>query len=177
VYEVEAVIGKRGRGARLQYRVKWAGWPLEQASWLPASECDSCAGAVADFERQQLQRQQRVAAVHQQQQRKAEARLQQWERKTVTGTHVGSRDEREQRSVQRRASPSSARQLSDSPAQSGEISESDQRCRDAELIHARTVRLGCCSSSLHAQKHTHNATRARVSSPNASQPRSPTRAA
>jgi hypothetical protein len=108
VYEVEAVIGKRGRGARLQYRVKWAGWPLEQASWLPVSECDSCAEAVAEFERQQLQRQQRVAAVHQQQQRKAEARLQQWERKTAA-RQENAREQKPQSAAQRRVSGPSAR--------------------------------------------------------------------
>src|SRR6185437_8165514 len=105
-----AVIGKRGRGARLHYRVKWAGWPLEQASWLPASECDSCAEAVADFERQQLQRQQRVSAV-QQQQRKAEARVQQWERKAQTDTREAQTNEPKQRSEQLCASPSLARPL------------------------------------------------------------------
>lgn len=179
VYEVEAVIGKRGRGARLQYRVKWAGWPVEQASWLPASECDSCAEAVADFERQQLQRQQRVSAVHQQQQRKAEARLQQWERKagTTSAREEQAREEKPQSAAQRRVSPSSARrEFSDWAAPAGEISPS---CRGAELSRsqAKTGRRSCGSSSLHAQTHTPDATRARVSSPTGSPPHSPTRAA
>jgi hypothetical protein len=182
VYEVEAVIGKRGRGARLQYRVKWAGWPVEQASWLPASECDSCAEAVADFERQQLQRQQRVAAVHQQQQRKAEARLQQWERKTRTTSarEENASEQKPQSAAQRRVSPSSARRkFSDSAAPAREISQTGPSCRGAELslIQAKTGRWSCGSSSLHAQTHTQDATRARVSSPTGSQPHSPTRAA
>jgi len=37
-YEVEAIIGSRGRGARQSFRVKWLGWPVEQASWRPAAE-------------------------------------------------------------------------------------------------------------------------------------------
>jgi Na+-translocating ferredoxin:NAD+ oxidoreductase RnfC subunit len=182
VYEVEAVIGKRGRGARLQYRVKWAGWPLEQASWLPVSECDSCAEAVADFERQQLQRQQRVAAVHQQQQRKAEARLQQWKQKTglTLAREDSASEEKAQSAAQRRVSPPSARrEFSDSPALAGEISQTGPRCHGAELsvTQAKTGRWGCGSSSLHAQTHTQDTTRARVSSPTGSQPHSPTRAA
>jgi hypothetical protein len=182
VYEVEAVIGKRGRGARLQYRVKWAGWPLEQASWLPVSECDSCAGAVADFERQQLQRQQRVAAVHQHQQRKAEARLQQWERKTgaTADRQESASEQTPQSAAQRRVSPSSARrEFSDLAAPAGEISQTGPRCHGAELsvTQAKAGRWGCGSSSLHAQTHTQGTTRARVSSPTGSQPHSPTRAA
>jgi hypothetical protein len=78
VYEVEAVIAKRGRGARLQYRVKWLGWPIEQAGWLPVSECDGCAQAVADYERRQLQLQRRVAGIQRQQTCNGEARLQRW---------------------------------------------------------------------------------------------------
>jgi hypothetical protein len=133
VYEVEAVIGKRGRGARLQYRVKWAGWPLEQASWLPVSECDSCAEAVAEFERQQLQRQQRVAAVHQQQQRKAEARLQQWERKSAA-RQENAREQKPQSAAQQRVSgPSPRREFSDLAATAGEISQLGPRCHGAEL--------------------------------------------
>ena len=77
-YDVEAVIGKRGRGARLQYRVKWAGWPVEQASWLPVAECDSCAEAVADFEQRQLEQQRRVGAVHALQLRHCDVRVREW---------------------------------------------------------------------------------------------------
>ena len=150
MYEVEAVIGKRGRGARLQYRVKWAGWPLEQASWLPASECDSCAGAVADFERQQLQRQQRVSAIQQQQQRKAEARVQQWEQKAHTRTHEAGINEQKQRSQQPCASPSLARPLSGPAAQYAEIlksglQKSASRC--SEPLQRKVAPLLSSSSS------------------------------
>ena len=86
IYEVEAVIGKRGRGARLQYKVRWVGWPIEQASWLPARECESCADAVADFEQQQLQRQRRVAAIHQLQERRTERTMLAWRGKRTETT-------------------------------------------------------------------------------------------
>jgi hypothetical protein len=61
-YEVEAIIGSRGRGARQSYRVKWLGWPVEQASWRPAAECrETCPDRVREFEETQ---QQRRRAVH-----------------------------------------------------------------------------------------------------------------
>jgi len=61
-YEVEAIIGSRGRGARMSYRVKWLGWPVEQASWCPAAECRrTCPERVREFEEQQLRR---LQAVH-----------------------------------------------------------------------------------------------------------------
>jgi len=180
VYELEGAIGKRRRRARPHHHVKWAGEPLEQASWLPVSECDSCAEAVADFERQQLQRQQRVAAVHQRQQRKAEARLQQWERKSAAREENES-EQKPPSAAQCRVSPSSARgEFADLAARAGEISQTrPSSCRGAErsLRQAKTRRWSCGSSSLHAQTHTQDATRAQVSSSTGSQPHSPTRAA
>ena len=58
LYEVDAVIAARGRlGSRSrEYRVLWKGWPREQASWLRASECDSCREKVDEFEAAELLR-------------------------------------------------------------------------------------------------------------------------
>lgn len=65
-YEVEAIIGSRGRGARMSYRVKWLGWPVEQASWRPAAECrQTCPQRVREFEEQQLRRLQAVQLLRQ----------------------------------------------------------------------------------------------------------------
>ena len=65
LYEVESVIARRGRGARLQYRVLWKGWPRETASWLSRDDWSGCEEAIREFE------QRRVGAVragrHQQQ--------------------------------------------------------------------------------------------------------------
>jgi hypothetical protein len=183
VYEVEAVIGKRGRGARLHYRVKWAGWPLEQASWLPASECDSCAEAVADFERQQLQRQQRVSAIQQQQQRKAEARVQQWEQKAQTDTQEAQINELKQRSKPSCASPSLARPLSSPVAHYAEILKSGLQksaSRDADPLQPKVAPLLSSSSStasLKAQGHQQSSAATRVSSPSRRPSLSPSRSA
>jgi hypothetical protein len=179
VYEVEAVIGRRGRGARLQYRVKWAGWPVEQASWLPASECDGCADAVADFERLQLQQQRRIAAVQQQQQRNAETRLQRWVDR-ARGTQKEEQGERRQRPERPCAPSSSACSLKYGPAaHQGEISEEDPMRRasgGAEAGKAKAAALSP-SSSLRAERHAHDDTRAKVSSPRGLSCRSPSRAA
>ena len=183
VYEVEAVIGKRGRGARLQYRVKWAGWPVEQASWLPASECDSCAEAVADFERQQLQRQQRVSAVQQQQQRKAEARVQQWEQKAQSRTQETEINQQKQPSKHPCAPPSLARPLSSPAAQYAEILKSSLQksaSRSAEPLQRKVAPLLSSSSStalLKAQRHQQSSGTARVSSPHSRPSLSPSRSA
>lgn len=187
VYEVEAVIGKRGRGARLQYRVKWAGWPVEQASWLPASECDSCAEAVADFERQQLERQQRVSAIQQRQQRKAEARVQQWEQKAQTRAHEEEIREQQQPSKLPCASLSLARPLSSPAAQYAEILKSGLQKsagRGAESLQRKVAPLLSSLSSsfssmsmLREQRHQQGSAATRVSSPHGRPSLSPSRSA
>ena len=60
VYEVEAVIARRGRGARKEYRVLWKGWPPETASWLGSDNWAGCEEAIAEFE----QRPVGVSALH-----------------------------------------------------------------------------------------------------------------
>ena len=63
-YEVEAIIGSRGRGARMAYRVKWLGWPIEQASWCPAAECRiTCPDRVSEYEQRALRRLQAVQII------------------------------------------------------------------------------------------------------------------
>ena len=63
-YEVEAIIGSRGRGARMSYRVKWLGWPVEQASWCPAAECRvTCPERVREYEERELRRVQAVQVI------------------------------------------------------------------------------------------------------------------
>ena len=38
VYEVEKILKKRGRGSKVQYLVKWLGYPNKFNSWVNASE-------------------------------------------------------------------------------------------------------------------------------------------
>ena len=51
-YEVERLTGKRWINGRVHYRVKWAGYPSEDATWEPATELRrSAARMVREFER------------------------------------------------------------------------------------------------------------------------------
>ncbi len=74
-YEVEAIIGSRGHGFRQSYRVKWLGWPIEQASWRPAAECeDLCPDRVRQFHEAQRQRRRAVHVIRTLELEKAERR-------------------------------------------------------------------------------------------------------
>ena len=146
-YEVEAVIGKRRRGAQLQYRVKWQGWPVEQASWLPVEECESCADAVAEFEQRQLEQQQRVNAVHALQVRNCEERVAQWlalaavqRRGRVALTEQQQRQQREAaiKAVNENMPPAPDRPK---PNAHGEIDMGSQRCA------AETKKGGQCKAT------------------------------
>ena len=51
-FEVEQLTGKRWINGRVHYRVKWAGYPSEDATWEPATELRrSAARMVREFER------------------------------------------------------------------------------------------------------------------------------
>jgi hypothetical protein len=50
LWEVESVLASRGRGARLQYLVRWKGYPLWEASWESYKALRSAPDAVAAFE-------------------------------------------------------------------------------------------------------------------------------
>ena len=50
VYEVKAIIAKRGRGARLQYLVEWVGYPSWEATWESPSALAGARDAIAEFE-------------------------------------------------------------------------------------------------------------------------------
>ena len=50
-YEVEKVMAQRsGRGGRVEYQVKWVGWPLEDCTWEPVSALADCQGALREWE-------------------------------------------------------------------------------------------------------------------------------
>jgi hypothetical protein len=50
-YEVEAILDKRQRRSRIQYLVKWKGYPLHDATWEPLSNVENCPDILRDFER------------------------------------------------------------------------------------------------------------------------------
>jgi hypothetical protein len=51
-YEVEAVLDSRIRRGKLQYLVKWVGYPREESSWEPEDSVANAPERVADFHRQ-----------------------------------------------------------------------------------------------------------------------------
>ena len=50
VYEVKAIIAKRGRGTRLQYLVEWVGYPSWEATWESSSSLVGARDAIVEFE-------------------------------------------------------------------------------------------------------------------------------
>jgi hypothetical protein len=49
-WEVEAVVGKRGRGNRLQYLVRWKGYPDHEKSWEPARNLTHAQEKIREYE-------------------------------------------------------------------------------------------------------------------------------
>lgn len=47
-YEMEAIISQRCRRGRLEYLVRWVGWPEEDATWEPASAFRTTCRATLD---------------------------------------------------------------------------------------------------------------------------------
>lgn len=114
-YEVEAIIGSRGRGARQSYRVKWLGWPLEQASWRPAAECrETCPERVRAFEETQRQRRRAVHILRTVEQEKSDRRLQ-WSLQAQGGAAVGGINSDEEESLEFQSPASSPSSESSSP--------------------------------------------------------------
>jgi hypothetical protein len=53
-WEVEAVVGKRGRGNRLQYLVRWKGYPDHEKSWEPTRNLTHAQEKIREYEDAQL---------------------------------------------------------------------------------------------------------------------------
>jgi hypothetical protein len=147
-YEVEAVIGKRRRGSNTQYKLRWRGWPVEQATWTPAFDCDDCAEKVAEYEAQLLQQQQRVGAVHAKQLAHHERAVDQWTLVAAT-RRQHAQPTPEQQAAQRAAAkaavtinvPLSA--MRPKPDRHGQVDVGSQRCV------AETKKGGQCSQQTH----------------------------
>ncbi|XP_016992821.2 chromo domain-containing protein rhino-like [Drosophila takahashii] len=58
VYVVEKIVGKRLKGGRLQYLVKWLGFSDEENTWEPLEGVIHCCDLLADFEAELLRRSQ-----------------------------------------------------------------------------------------------------------------------
>jgi hypothetical protein len=49
-YEVESILAQRGKGARLEYLVKWKGWPTWEATWERKTALRDAQEVVEEFE-------------------------------------------------------------------------------------------------------------------------------
>jgi hypothetical protein len=49
-WEVESILRKRRRGRRVEYLVKWAGYPIEEATWEPLENLQNADEAIQEFE-------------------------------------------------------------------------------------------------------------------------------
>ena len=58
-FEVESILDERAKGrggARKEFLVKWAGWPIEQASWVAEQECSGAQDCIEEFRQRRAQR-------------------------------------------------------------------------------------------------------------------------
>jgi hypothetical protein len=49
-WEVEQIVGRRGKGRRLQYLVKWLGYPISEATWETSENVANSTELIADYE-------------------------------------------------------------------------------------------------------------------------------
>jgi hypothetical protein len=49
-YEVERIIAKRRFQDQVQYLVKWAGYPIEEAMWLTKEDMKNASDLIKEFE-------------------------------------------------------------------------------------------------------------------------------
>lgn len=53
VFEVERIVAQRKRGRRLEYLVRWRGYPPEEDTWEPLASLRSANDALADYHNNQ----------------------------------------------------------------------------------------------------------------------------
>ena len=54
-YEVETILNKHKLRSRdTEYLVKWRGYHLEEATWVPSSDLENAKKGVQDFERRAM---------------------------------------------------------------------------------------------------------------------------
>ena len=54
-WEVEYVFGKRIHRGKVQYHVKWLGWPLKDSTWEPMKHLGNCIPMIEAWEKQSAQ--------------------------------------------------------------------------------------------------------------------------
>lgn len=51
LYNVEKILSKRMRKKKVEYRVKWEGYPLDQSTWEPSENLKTVQTLIQDFEK------------------------------------------------------------------------------------------------------------------------------
>ncbi len=49
-YEAEAIVGKRGKGRRVEYKVRWLGYSATDDTWEPISNLENCKDLIAEYD-------------------------------------------------------------------------------------------------------------------------------
>lgn len=55
-YEVEKILGKRTINGKIEYKVKWLNYPLEESTWEPIRNLENSREIVSKFEQSLLKK-------------------------------------------------------------------------------------------------------------------------
>ena len=50
-YQVEQIMGKRVRRGRIEYKIKWDGFPVSQCTWEPLSHLENIKEMISNYEK------------------------------------------------------------------------------------------------------------------------------
>lgn len=50
IYEIEGIISKRNINGKVQYKVKWEGYPIEESTWEPIENLDNVKEFIDKYE-------------------------------------------------------------------------------------------------------------------------------
>ncbi len=53
-YKIEKILDKTLKDGRILYKVKWAGWPLDDSTWEPLENMTSCVTLINEYEKKNL---------------------------------------------------------------------------------------------------------------------------
>ena len=53
IYQVEKIVGKRWKGGKVQYKVKWEGYPYSQCTWEPLENLQTVIELIDQYNESQ----------------------------------------------------------------------------------------------------------------------------
>ena len=48
-YNIEKILGRRNINGKLQYKIKWEGYPLSQSTWEPMKNLESAKELIEEY--------------------------------------------------------------------------------------------------------------------------------